>query len=51
MPTNGRRVGGRYATATIKINGMSPAEFRWTVVRLGISDPNGKLTTKYAAKV
>jgi hypothetical protein len=51
MPTNGRRVGGRYATATKKINGISPAEFRRTLVRLGISNPNGKLAAKYATKV
>ena len=33
-----------------KINGMSSAEFRRTLVRLGISNPNGKLTAKYATK-
>jgi hypothetical protein len=42
--------GGKYVTAVKKINGMSAAEFRQTLVRLGISNPDGKLTRKYTTK-
>jgi hypothetical protein len=45
-----RVFGGKYGTAVKKINGMSAAEFRQTLVRLGISNSDGKLTKKYAAR-
>ena len=43
-------VNGRYGAAAEKINRMSPDAFRETLVRLGISKPNGKLTVKYVLK-
>jgi hypothetical protein len=46
-PGKKRPVAGRYTGAIKKINGMSSDEFRQTLVRLGISKPDGKLTAKY----
>lgn len=39
----------KFASALTSINGMSTAEFRETLVRLGISKPDGTLTAKYAS--
>ena len=50
MPNKTRVVGGEYVTAVKKINGMSPAQFRQTLVRLGISNLDGKLTEKYVTR-
>ena len=49
-PSRKAVVTGRYSTVVGKVGGMSTADFRQTLQRLGISKPNGKLTVKYATK-
>ncbi|HZL38443.1 MAG TPA: hypothetical protein VFC78_24225 [Tepidisphaeraceae bacterium] len=46
--TEGAAVEGLFSGAVKEIAAMSPDAFRRTLVRLGISQENGKLKKKYA---